>query len=202
MSSTDLAMRSLHDLGLASWFGGSVFGTLALPHGDSDESGTGARARRSLEGETWRRWSPVVTGSMAAHLVGGAGLLLANRARHRYQKGVAATSGVKSALTLAAVALTLGSAVEGYRSQERRRRIEDTGDAALREAQERSDRRMRVVGTLIPATTGALVVLGSLEGEQQRPTSVVRGAVASALDALPDTVQELPLKVVDAFPHR
>lgn len=202
MPSTDLAWRSLHDLGLASWFGGSVFGTLALPHDDAQDGSTDDRVRRSLEGETWRRWSPVVTGSMTAHLVGGAGLLLANRTRHRHQKGVAATSGVKTALTLTAVALTLGSAAEGYRSQQRRRRIQDTGDDALRQEQQRADRRMRVVGSLIPATTGALVVLGALEGEQQRPSAVVRGAVASALDSLPDAVQELPVKLVDALPHR
>jgi hypothetical protein len=202
MHTTDLAWRSLHDLGLASWFGGSVFGTLALPHdGDTADVPTDPE-RRDLEGETWRRWSPVVTGSMAAHLVGGAGLLVANRARHRHQKGVAATSGVKTALTVTAVALTLGSAAAGYRSQERRRRIQETGDAALVREQERADRRMRVVGSLIPATTGALVVLGALEGEQQRPQAVVRGAVASALDSLPDAVQELPAKVVDAFPRR
>ena len=44
---------------------------------------------------------------------------------------------------------------------------------------------MRVVGPLIPATTGALVVLGALEGEQQRPREMVKGFLASARDALP-----------------
>ena len=44
---------------------------------------------------------------------------------------------------------------------------------------------MRIVGPLIPATTGALLVLGALEGEEQRPREMARGLVQSAIDALP-----------------
>jgi hypothetical protein len=196
MSSTELAWRSLHDLGLASWFGGSVFGSVALPHTDDDDTTKAGRRQRAVEGETWRRWSPVVTGSMAAHLVGGAGLILANRSRHRYQKGVATATTVKTVLTVTAVALTIGAAAEGYRSQERRRKLEEGGDESLQRAQERADRLMRVVGPLIPATTGALVVLGALEGEQQRPREVVRGVVASALESLQESAQNLPARAL------
>ncbi len=208
MPTTELAWRSLHDLGLASWFGGSVFGTVALPHTDGPtgagtrpgtDTGTAAAAVRDVEGDTWKRWSPVVTGSMAAHLVGGAGLLLGNRARHRYQKGVAGTSAVKTALTVTAVALTVGAAAEGYRSQERRRRIAQGADPSVLASQERADRRMRVVGSLIPATTGALVVLGAIEGEQQRPREVLAGVVANAIDSLQGAAERVPSAARDAF---
>lgn len=198
MATTDLAWRSLHDLGLASWFGGSVFGSVALPSAEGAIDG-GEGAARDVESETWSRWSPVVTGSMAAHLVGGAGLLLGNRARHRYQKGVARTSAVKTALTVSAVALTIAAAADGYRSQDRRRRLAQGDDPALRSTQDRADRRMRVVGSLIPATTGALVVLGALEGEQQRPREVLTGVVAHAIDSVQDAAQRVPSVARDAF---
>ena len=198
MSGTELAWRSLHDLGLASWFGGSVFGSVALPHVDEASGSPDAGEAREVEGEAWRSWSPVLTGSMAAHLVGGAGLLLWNRGRHRHQKGVATTSAVKTGLTVTAVALTLAAAAEGYRSQERRRLIED-GDDSLRPMQEKADRRMRVVGPLIPATTGALVVLGALEGEQQRPREMASGVVASAIETLQDTARELPGRAIETL---
>jgi hypothetical protein len=210
MSSTELAWRSLHDLGLASWFGGSVFGTVALPHTD-DGSAPSSAPVRELESETWRRWSPVVTGSMAAHLVGGVGLLLWNRGRHRHQKGVATTSAVRTALTVTAVALTLSAAAEGYASEARRRKLAaNTGDDKLRAQQARAETRMRVVGPLIPATTGALVVLGALEGEQQRPREMVRGIVSQALDdisakaadVLPTRKLDLTTRTLDALPGR
>jgi hypothetical protein len=207
MSRSELAWRSLHDLGLASWFGGSVFGTVALPHPEAaateiDARSTVQSAERAVESSTWQRWSPVVTASMATHLVGGAGLLLWNRGRHRHQKGVAATSAVKAGLTVTAVALTIGAAAEGYRSEERRRRIEESADKSLLRDQERADRLMRVVGALIPATTGALVVLGALEGEQQRPREMVRGVIDNALDAFQDAAARVPTAALDALPSR
>jgi hypothetical protein len=192
MSRSELAWRSLHDLGLASWFGGSVFGSVALPHPDpADDSdrvargSTVAQARQSVLADSWRRWTPVVGGSMAVHLLGGAGLVLWNRGRHRHQKGVVLATTAKTALTAAAVALTVGSAIEGVLA-ERRRDLIETGDAdgdAL-ESQHSAEKRMRVVGTLIPVTTGALLVLGALESEQQRPREILRGVVAGALDDL------------------
>ena len=54
MSTSELAWRSLHDIGLAGWFGGSVFGSVALPrepsqlpdspHGDGTRQGNGTKA--------------------------------------------------------------------------------------------------------------------------------------------------------------
>jgi len=184
MSRSELAWRSLHDLGLATWFGGSVFGSVALPHEQpaaSAEWPQDAAAAAQLEGESWQRFSPVLTGAMAAHLLGGAGLIAWNRGRHRHQDGVMTTTVVKSALTVAAVALTVGAAVQGSRSERLRRRAEE-GDSslALADQRERIERQMRVIGPLIPAATGALVVLGALEGEEQRPREVALGILSSA----------------------
>jgi hypothetical protein len=201
MSKSELAWRSLHDIGLASWFGGSVFGSVALPHEPSqlptslhlaapkatklDEAAT-SDLLSGVEAAAWQRWNPVLAGSMVAHLVGGAGLLAWNWQREKHQSGVTASTVAKTALTAVAVGLTLGAVADGMRAERLRRRAQEGGeDKELRHSRDRLERRMRVVGPLIPATTGALVVLGALEGEQQGPREMAKGLLASALDALP-----------------
>jgi uncharacterized membrane protein len=207
MSSSELAWRSLHDLGLATWFGGSVFGSVALPHEHPAASAEWPEdsAAAQLEGESWQRFSPVLTGAMAAHLLGGAGLIAWNRGRHRHQDGVMTTTIVKSALTVAAVALTVGAAVQGTRSERLRRRAEE-GDSslALADQRERIERQMRVIGPLIPAATGALVVLGALEGEEQRPREVALGVLSSARTSvrnhLADSLHDVQGSLRDVLP--
>jgi hypothetical protein len=123
---------------------------------------------------------------MIAHLAGGAGLLAWNWQREKHQSGVTASTVAKTALTVAAVGLTLGAVADGLQSERlRQRSAEGTDDAEARQSRDRIERRTRVVGPLIPATTGALVVLGALEGEQQRPREMVKGFLASARNALP-----------------
>jgi hypothetical protein len=46
------------------------------------------------------------------------------------------------------------------------------------------------------------VVLGALEGEQQRPRDVVTGVVANALDAFQGAAERIPTAALDAFPSR
>ncbi len=199
MSKSELAWRTLHDVGLASWFGGSVFGSVALPREPSQllasphpavastqaSDNSAADGPSRVEATAWQRWNPVLAGSMLAHLVGGAGLLVWNWQREKHQAGLTAATAVKTALTAVAVGLTLGVVADGMRD-DRLRHLSAAGadDADTRASRERLDRRMRVVGPLIPATTGALVVLGALEGEQQRPREMVKGVLASAREAL------------------
>jgi hypothetical protein len=194
MSKSELAWRSLHDVGLASWFGGSVFGSVALPRDPSQlppssrvskPTSTKSATNRAdllagVEAAAWQRWSPVLTASMAAHLVGGAGLLTRNWSRIKHQKGVPASTIAKTALTALAVGLTLASVADGVRAESLREQDDDED----REALERLERRMQVVGPLIPVTTGALLVLGALEGEQQRPGAMAKGLIASARESL------------------
>lgn len=201
MSTSELAWRTLHDVGLASWFGGSVFGSVALPREPSqlptdlhlapaEDDGHPDQAESVLaavEAAAWQRWNPVLAGSMAAHLVGGAGLLAWNWQRHRHQKGVAATTVVKTAVTAAAIGLTIGAVADGVRAERLRKQAENGGDGPdVRRSQERIEKRMRVVGPLIPATTGALLVLGALETEEQKPRALVEGVLHKTLDSARD----------------
>ena len=81
MSQRNTTVRSLHDLGLAGWFGGSLMGAVGL-NGAAAQA-QDPRERLSLSAEGWKRWAPVNATAIGAHAVGGAGLILANRRRVR-----------------------------------------------------------------------------------------------------------------------
>src|SRR3712207_2225984 len=161
--------RSLHDLGLSAWFGGTLANAVAL-NAAAGEAGshTGAVANAG-----WNRWTPVNAAAIGAHLIGSVGQLAAHKDRVAQQQGVAGMSVLKTALTVAALGVTaysrgLGqivnsggnvSAKSGTKPSKRTR-----ADVAV--AQEQLDRLQWV----IPALTGALVAISSYAGEQQRPS--------------------------------
>lgn len=164
MSENETVWRSLHDVGLAAWFGGSAFG-LAEP----------------VQAQGWKNWTPVLVGAIGAHLIGGAGLVVSNRARIKNQAGVATSTAVKAGLTAVALGLTLQGARDGARLEALRlSRIEDQESAA----EVQLERRMRLIGPALPAVTGAMIVLGAIEGEQQRPRRMARGLWDAAVTAV------------------
>lgn len=200
MSKSELAWRTLHDVGLATWFGGSVFGSVALPHEPSQlhdlhiapaekkkDADTASTIVSAVESATWMRWQPVLVGAVVTHLVGGAGLLAWNWQRHQHQKGVAATTVVKTAMTAAAIGLTVGAAVDGIKAERLREQAENGGDGPeVRRSRKRIAKRMRVISPLIPATTGALLVLGAIETEEQKPRAIAEGVLQKTLDTARD----------------
>ena len=112
---TDTTFRALHDVGLAAWFGGSVFGIAGL--NAAAEEAPDQRTTDVIESIGWAKWSPVAAAAIGAHLVGGGGLLLGNRKRALAQKGAGGTAVAKLAFTGAALAATgyarvLGKKVE------------------------------------------------------------------------------------------
>lgn len=103
--------RILHDVGAAAWFGGSLAGVTAINGASNDIKDRKDRARIASAG--WARWSPVATASIGAHLVGGAGILLANRKRVGHESGVTANTITKLAVTAAAIGTTAYGGVLG-----------------------------------------------------------------------------------------
>ena len=98
MPSTDNTLaRTLHDLGLAAWFGGSLMGAAGLNGAASVVDDPSQRLRVANTG--WARWTPLNLAGIAAHLAGGAVLTGANKGRLAGQQGVAGASRVKTALT-------------------------------------------------------------------------------------------------------
>ena len=71
MSERNTVVRSLHDLGLGLWFGGSLAGAVGFNGAAADVPDEKLRLR--VANAAWARWTPVNFVGIAAHLVGGAG---------------------------------------------------------------------------------------------------------------------------------
>ena len=177
MPSTDNTLaRSLHDLGLAAWFGGSLMGAVGVNGAAAVVEDPNQRLRVANTG--WARWTPLNLAGIAAHLAGGAVLTGANKRRLAGQQGVAAVSTVKTDLTVAALGTTAYARVLG-------KRLERAGDVpveggttpnpATPDDVTRAQRQLTALQWLIPALTGAVLVLSARMGEQQRPTQVSKG---------------------------
>jgi hypothetical protein len=166
--------RSLHDLGLSAWFGGTLANAVALNAAAAEAGGDTGR----VANEGWNRWTPVNALAIGAHLVGSVGQLRANRGRVAQQQGVAGMSTLKTLLTAAALGVTAYSRALGQKvnSADNPRARSGTKPAKLTKA-EIADAMYQLdrLQWVVPALTGALVVVSSYAGEQQRPSEVVKG---------------------------
>jgi hypothetical protein len=168
--------RSLHDLGLATWFGGSLMGAVGLNGAAAEVEGPQQRLRVANAG--WNRWTPVNLAGIAAHVAGGAVLLGANKGRVASQQGVAQATVVKTALTGAALAATAWSRALGAKLDEAGEvPVEGGTDPSTDTPQDvaKVQRQLRVLQWVIPALTGAALVLNARMGEQQRPAQITGG---------------------------
>jgi hypothetical protein len=171
--------RTLHDLGLSAWFGGTLANAVAL-NAAAAEAGSSTDTGR-VANAGWDRWTPVNAVAIGAHLVGSVGQLSANKERLAAQKGVAGMSVLKTALTATALGVTAYSRILGQRvsaagavsskSGTKPTKRTKAAKADVAAAQEQLDRLQWV----IPALTGALVAISSYAGEQQRPGEVAKG---------------------------
>jgi hypothetical protein len=189
MSERNTVVRSLHDLGLAAWFGGSLMGAVGLNGAVETIPDRGLRLRVVNAG--WAQWTPVNLAAIGAHVIGGIGLLGANKGRVATQRGVGASTAAKTALTAAALGVTAYSRALG-------KKLEQVGDVPVEGGVEpapdtptkiaKAQQQLRVCQWAIPALTGGIGVLNALHGEQQRPRQQLRAILAQAatwLRALP-----------------
>jgi hypothetical protein len=183
MASTDNTVaRTLHDLGLAAWFGGSLMGATGLNGAAAVVEDPSQRLRVANSG--WARWTPLNLAGIAAHLAGGVVLTGANKGRLAGQQGVAAASTVKTVLTVAALGATAYARVLG-------KRLERAGEVPVEggttpnpttpEDVAGAQRQLTALPWVIPALTGAVLVVNARMGEQQRPTQVTKGLVGRLL---------------------
>ena len=176
MTADNTVSRSLHDLGLATWFGGSLMGAVGLNGAVAQVEEPKQRLRVANAG--WNRWTPVNLAGIAAHVVGGAVLLAANKGRVASQQGVASATVIKTALTGAALAATAWSRALGAKLEEAGEvpvegGTDPSGDTPQDVA--KAQRQLKVLQWVIPALTGAVLVLNARMGEQQRPAQVTGG---------------------------
>jgi hypothetical protein len=181
-SNRNTVVRSLHDLGAAAWFGGSLMGAVGVNGASRDVSDPIERSKISSSG--WARWAPVSAAAIGAHLVGGAGLLLAHRGRVRTQDGVGANTAIKAALTVAALGTTAYSGLLGAKLAKTGADAYTEGGTVPGDATPGDvaaiQQRLRVLQWATPVLTGTLIVLGAQQGEQQRPQEQIRGWLKSA----------------------
>ncbi|MFJ3819457.1 hypothetical protein [Streptomyces sp. NPDC090056] len=176
MSERNTLIRSLHDVGLAAWFGGSLMGAVGLNGAAKDEGGTETATDR-IASAGWAKWTPVNAAAIGAHLFGGGGLLAVNAHRVATQQGVTASTTAKTVVTAAALAATayarvLGKKVELAASSD----PQDAEKAAEHPVDlDKARRQLTWAQWAVPALTGCLVVLNALHGEQQRPEQQVAG---------------------------
>ena len=186
MAQDNTLARSLHDLGLATWFGGSLMGAVGLNGAAAVVDQPAQRLRVANAG--WARWTPVNLAGIAAHVAGGAVLLAGNKGRLASQRGVAGATVAKAAVTGLALAATAYSRALGER-------LMQAGDAPVEGGTTPSEatpdhlagaqRQLTVLQWMIPGLTGAALVLNALMGEQQRSQQVTSGLLGGLRSRLP-----------------
>lgn len=170
MSERNTFSRSLHDVGLAAWFGGSLMGVIGLNGGASAAKSATERLRLSSVG--WKKWQPWQNLAILAHLIGGVGITVGNTGRLAVQPEGRQNTYVKLgllALSLVATfaAATIGRGI-GKRSEEGAEGVTEPDETTSPELASRQ-RAQRVVQWIVPVLTGTMIVLASQQGEQQRP---------------------------------
>ncbi len=177
MNDRHTLLRSLHDVGGAAWFGGALMGAVGL--NGASRAVADPTDRSPVASAGWARWAPVAATAIGAHLVGGAGLLVANRDRVRGQSGVTANTVAKTLLTAGAVATTAYSGILGARLAAAGHvpalggvspSVDTPSDVAS------DQRRLQVLQWVTPAMTAVILALSAQQGEQQRPREQLLGA--------------------------
>ncbi|SDQ38263.1 hypothetical protein [Quadrisphaera sp. DSM 44207] len=168
--------RSLHDVGLAAWFGGTLANAVAL--NAAAAAADDAKDRGAVANAGWDRWTPVNAAAIGAHLIGSVGQLRGNRDRIARQEGVSEMSTIKTLVTVAALGVTGYSRVLG-------RKVSDYGPVPAKSGTKAARRtppdvavamaQLHTLQWIIPALTGTLVVISSFAGEQQRASEQAKG---------------------------
>jgi hypothetical protein len=182
MSSRNTIARSLSEVGLAAWFGGSLMGAVGVNGAAAQVDAKEQRARVANAG--WSRWTPVNLAAIGAHLVGSGVLTLENKGRIAGQRNVASTALAKTAVTAAALGATAYARALGQK-------VMKAGDVPVEGGTDPSaqtppnvagaQRKLNALQWAIPALTGSLLVMDALMGEQQRPREAAVGFVQRIL---------------------
>ena len=176
--------RALHDVGLAAWFGGTLANAVSL-NPAAAEAGQHRDAGR-VANVGWDKWAPVNAAAIGAHLFGSVGQLVGNAGRVAAPEGVAAMTITKTALTAAPLVATACARIVGSRVSTQPDMPVDSGTepaAATPREVAKAQRQLKVLQWVVPALTGALIVVTAYAGEQQRPAAVKAGVARRLLTA-------------------
>lgn len=176
---THTILRTMHDVGLAAWFGGSLMGAVGVNPAAAAPQSTADRG--AVANTAWNRWTPVNLAAIGTHLVGATGLLVTDRHRVAQQKGVLGMSLVKTLNLAAALGVTAYSRALGRKMAQAGPAV-PAASGTTPTAQTPPDvaaaqQQLKALQWAVPALTGAMVVESALAGEQQRPSAVSEGVV-------------------------
>ena len=182
MERNDTIARTMHDLGLAAWFGGSLMGATAVERGAAEAHDDTERIE--IVDAAWRAWKPVQLAAIGAFAVGGAILTFTNRRRLVKQEGVATLSLVKTGLAAATLGTTMYAARLGRELAQEEGTPVTSGTVPSADTPPdvaAKQRRLRLVQWAVPAQVAALIAMSATQGEQQRPQNVLAGMVRKAV---------------------
>lgn len=193
-------IRSLHDVGLSAWTGGSLMGAVGLNGAAATLTDPDQRASASTAG--WSRWAPVNAAALGSHLVGATGLLVTEWPRVRTQKGVAASTAAKTAATGLALGVGVWSAVLNRKMAASvpvpvAGSTEPAADTPPDVA--KTLRQLKVSQWLNPAVGAGLIVLAAWQGEQQRADQVAAGRLQRLLAVVPKPAVSGPVAAAGAL---
>ena len=170
MSSRNTFVRSMHDAGLAAWFGGSLMGAVGL--NGAAASATSPAERLKISSVGWGKWAPVQAAAIVVHGIGGIGLIAGNKTRLVGQQESRTNTAIKIVVTGLAGASTLASGVLGKKisdhADEGGRGVTEPGSESSPELSS-AQRAQKVLQWVTPALVLVVIVLGAQQGEQQRP---------------------------------
>ncbi len=169
MSDRHTFIRSLHDVGMAAWFGGSLMGAVGLNGATAEAKDPTERLRLSSLG--WAKWTPVQIAAIGAHAIGGVGLMITARKRVANQPGAGANTVVKLIITVAAAGASayagvLGAKIKKHDQEGAAGTTEPSATASPELAS--AQKQLKALQWALPVLTGTAVVLGAVQGEQQR----------------------------------
>lgn len=178
----DVAFRTAHDIGLATWFGGYYMGAVAMNGASREIDDPRQRARVVNAG--WFRWASIVPLAVGAHLAGAAGLTFRGGCGNTR---VAPLERVRAAVTVAALLATVESGRAGRQMMMHGdvpvatavQPIAETPDAVAS-----AQRRLRVVQWLIPFLTAGLVGIDAWQREASGGTRLLSRLVCRVAPAL------------------
>ena len=178
MPSDQIVARSLHDLGAAAWFGGSLMGVTGLHGASGAIREPEDRARVASAG--WQAWGPWRTSAVILHVAGSLTLIWSNKGRLAGQRVAMTANWIKAGVAVGALAADAYAGILGRRIAAHE---PVTVTSALEPAAQTPDevadlqRRLRIVQWSVPLLTGANVVIGAKMGEQQRPANLASGVL-------------------------
>lgn len=156
-------LRAAHDVGIAAWFGGAYMGAVALNGASIEVDDPTQRGRVANAG--WFRWAAIVPVAVGLHLVGAVGLT-------RRQGYASAPLEAVAAARLAVMGAALVATVESGRWG---RRMAAAGDVPVATAVQpiadtpdevaTAQRVLRVMQWVIPASTGAIILVDAWQEE-------------------------------------